>query len=208
MTLQARSWRSATAALLPVATAALAAGVFVAEAITSMKLVVAVCYVVVVLLAARFSSARGVVLVGAGCVGLTLLAFFLPGFSETEAGGTGVKASISAVVIGLTTFLVTEQKRATEALRESEQQWREVFEHNPVMYFIVGPIGTVLSVNEKGRQPDYRGTDCRFDDAGLRPAQRRPKVGQNGETYASGANQYDASRIAETCGQQHHEDVK
>ncbi len=150
MRLQARSWRSATSALLPVATAALAAGVFVAEAITSMKLVVAVGYVVVVLLAARFSSARGIVLVGAGCVGLTLLAFLLPGFSETEAGGTGVKASISAAVIGLTTFLVTEQKRATEALRESEEQWQEVFEHNPVMYFMVGPTGTVLSVNAFG----------------------------------------------------------
>ncbi len=150
MRLQARSWRSASSALLPVATAALAAGVFAAEAITSMKLVVAVCYVVVVLLAARFSSARGIVLVGAGCVGLTLLAFFLPGFSETEGGGTGIKASISAAVIGLATFLVTEQKRATEALRESEEQWREVFEHNPVMYFIVGPTGTVLSVNTFG----------------------------------------------------------
>ena len=119
MTHQARSWPSVTSALLPVATAALAAGVFVAEAITSMKLAVAVFYVVVVLLAARFCSARGIVLVGAGCVGLTLLAFFLPGFSETEAGGIGVKASISAAVIGLTTFLVTERKRATEALREA-----------------------------------------------------------------------------------------
>jgi PAS domain S-box-containing protein len=44
----------------------------------------------------------------------------------------------------------TEQKRATEALRESEVQWREVFEHNPVMYFMVSPTGTVLSVNAFG----------------------------------------------------------
>ena len=145
-----RSWRSAASALLPVATAALATGIFVAEAITSMKLAVAVFYVLVVLLAARFSSARGIVLAGAGCVGLTLLAFFLPGFSETEAGGVGSKHSISAAVIGLTTFLVTEQQRATEALRESEEQWREVFEHNPVMYFMVSPTGTVLSVNAFG----------------------------------------------------------
>jgi len=94
MTHRARSWRSASSALLPVATAALATGIFIAEAITAMKLAVAVCYVVVVLLAARFCSARGIVLVGAGCAGLTLLAFFLPGFSETEAGGIGVKASI------------------------------------------------------------------------------------------------------------------
>src|SRR5271169_6387795 len=109
MRLQAHSWRSATSALLPVATAALAAGIFVAEAITSMKLVVAVGYVVVVLLAARFCSARGSVLVGAGCAGLTLLAFFLPGFSETEAGGIAVKASIGVAVIGLAVFLVTER---------------------------------------------------------------------------------------------------
>ncbi len=150
MRLQAHSWRSAPSALLAVATAALAIGIFIAEAITATKLAVAVCYVVVVLLAARFSSALGIALVGAGCAGLTLLAFFLPGFSETEAGGIGVKASISVAVIGLATFLITERKRAMETLRESEEQWREVFEHNPVMYFMVSPTGAVLSVNAFG----------------------------------------------------------
>jgi PAS domain S-box-containing protein len=43
-----------------------------------------------------------------------------------------------------------DRKRATEALRESEEQWREVFEHNPVMYFMVDATGTVLSVNAFG----------------------------------------------------------
>jgi PAS domain S-box-containing protein len=150
MRLQARRWRSTTSALLAVATAALAIGIFIAEAITATKLAVAVCYVVVVLLAARFSSALGIALVGAGCAGLTLLGFFLPGFSETEAGGIGVKASIAVAVVGLATFLITERKRAMETLRESEGQWREVFEHNPVMYFMVSPTGTVLSVNAFG----------------------------------------------------------
>ena len=150
MRLQARPWRSTTSALLAVATAALAIGIFIAEAITATKLAVAVCYVVVVLLAARFSSALGIALVGAGCAGLTLLGFFLPGFSETEAGGIGVKASIGVAVIGLATFLITERKRAMETLRESEEQWREVFEHNPVMYFMISPTGTVLSVNAFG----------------------------------------------------------
>jgi PAS domain S-box-containing protein len=150
MRLQARPWRSTTSALLAVATAALAIGIFIAEAITATKLAVAVCYVVVVLLAARFSSALGIALVGAGCAGLTLLGFFLPGFSETEAGGIGVKASIAVAVVGLATFLITERKRAMETLRESEGQWREVFEHNPVMYFMVSPTGTVLSVNAFG----------------------------------------------------------
>jgi PAS domain S-box-containing protein len=150
MRLQARPSRSATSALLPVAITALAIGIFIAEAITPMKLVVAIFYVVVVLVAARFCNARGIVLVGAGCAGLTLLAFFLPGLSETEAGGTGVKASIGVAVIGLATFLITERKRAMETLQESEKQWREVFEHNPVMYFMVSPAGVVLSVNAFG----------------------------------------------------------
>src|ERR1700752_3210290 len=100
MTHRARSWRSAPSPRPPVATAALAVAIFVAQAITPMKLVVAVFYVVVVLLAARFCNTRGIVLAGAGCAGLTLLAFFLPGLSETEAGGTGVKASIGVAVIG------------------------------------------------------------------------------------------------------------
>src|SRR5260221_4386629 len=143
---QARSWRRTTSALLPVATAALAAGIFAAQAITPLKLTAAIFYVLVVLLSARFCSARGIVLVGAGCAGLTMLAFFLPGFTETEAGGVGVKASIS----GLTTFLIADRKSAEEKLRESEGQWREVFEHNPVMYFMVDATGTILSVNGFG----------------------------------------------------------
>jgi PAS domain S-box-containing protein len=45
---------------------------------------------------------------------------------------------------------IEDRKRATEALRQSEQQWKEIFEHNPVMYFMVDPAGTVLSVNSFG----------------------------------------------------------
>src|SRR5439155_4511503 len=42
------------------------------------------------------------------------------------------------------------EHRAIEALRDSEAQWKEVFEHNPVMYFMVDATGTVLSVNSFG----------------------------------------------------------
>ena len=52
MTHQTPSGRRAASALLPVGTAALATGIFIAEAITPTKLAVAICYVVVVLLAA------------------------------------------------------------------------------------------------------------------------------------------------------------
>ena len=148
MTLQARSWRSATSALLPAATVALAIAIFFIQLMTSEKLSAALFYVLVVLLAPRFCNARGIVLVGAGCAGLTLLPFLLPGATQPPA--PGVKASIGVAVIGLATFLVIERKRAMEALRESEKQWREVFEHNPVMYFVVSPTGAVMSVNAFG----------------------------------------------------------
>ena len=50
--------------------------------------------------------------------------------------------------------------QAFDALRESELQWREVFEHNPVMYFMIDDIGTVLSVNAFGAaQLGYSVTD-------------------------------------------------
>jgi PAS domain S-box-containing protein len=42
------------------------------------------------------------------------------------------------------------EQRGMEALRESETQWKEVFEHNPVMYFMVDANGIVLSVNTFG----------------------------------------------------------
>ncbi|WP_224741922.1 PAS domain-containing sensor histidine kinase [Bradyrhizobium sp. 2S1] len=42
------------------------------------------------------------------------------------------------------------EERAIEALRNSKAQWKEVFEHNPVMYFMVDATGLVLSVNTFG----------------------------------------------------------
>jgi len=41
-------------------------------------------------------------------------------------------------------------RRSQVDLRDSEREWREVFEHNPVMYFMVDAAGTVLNVNSFG----------------------------------------------------------
>ncbi len=38
-------------------------------------------------------------------------------------------------------------RRSEAYLRDSEKQWREFFEHNPVMYFMIDATGTVPSVN-------------------------------------------------------------
>jgi len=47
---------------------------------------------------------------------------------------------------------VEERRRAMEALRDSEERWQAVFEHNPTMYFIVDEAGTILSVNPFGAE--------------------------------------------------------
>jgi two-component system sensor kinase FixL len=46
---------------------------------------------------------------------------------------------------------ITDAKnRAAEELQGSERQWREVFEHNPALYFMVDAAGIILSVNAFG----------------------------------------------------------
>ncbi|HUI14765.1 MAG TPA: PAS domain S-box protein, partial [Xanthobacteraceae bacterium] len=47
---------------------------------------------------------------------------------------------------------IENRKRAEAALRESEEQWKAVFENNPIMYFMVGETGTILSVNPFGAE--------------------------------------------------------
>jgi len=43
-----------------------------------------------------------------------------------------------------------ERSRAAEELHGNEQKWREVFEHNPAITFMVDGAGTILSVNTLG----------------------------------------------------------
>ena len=57
-------------------------------------------------------------------------------------------------IVALVTFSVTAVviTQLITALRRSERRWREVFENNPTMYFIVDAAGTVLSVNPFGAE--------------------------------------------------------
>jgi PAS domain S-box-containing protein len=56
---------------------------------------------------------------------------------------------VAALAFGTAAVVVM---RLLSRLRESEAQWRDVFENNPTMYFIVDAGGTVLSVNPFGAE--------------------------------------------------------
>src|SRR5438270_8078798 len=109
MTHRARSWRSATSALLPVATVALAAGTFIADLMIPVEIPVGVLYVAVVLLTARFCSARGIMMAGAGCATLAVLAYIFSALGETTA--EGINTLIRVVVSALTTSAAAERMR-------------------------------------------------------------------------------------------------
>jgi PAS domain S-box-containing protein len=47
---------------------------------------------------------------------------------------------------------ITARKRAEQAERELEEQWRAAFEANPTMYFIIDQAGAIVSVNPFGAQ--------------------------------------------------------
>jgi PAS domain S-box-containing protein len=118
MTYPARSPGKVTTALLPVATAALAIAIFVADRMTPLGVAVAGLYVAVVLMATRFCRARGVLLVAAGCAVLAVLSFLLarPGKPEDTEGA--VNALISIAAIGVTTLLALQGQSAERNLRD------------------------------------------------------------------------------------------
>ena len=122
--------------LLPLAGAALAAVIFIVDMMTPPDVAVAVLYVAVVLMVARVFRTRGIALAATGCVILTFLSYFYG--SETSAN-----AAVSVIAIAGTAFLAIRGRSAEDAARRSEAEWQEIFEHNPVMYFMVDAAGKV-----------------------------------------------------------------
>lgn len=55
-------------------------------------------------------------------------------------------------MLGKAVSIEEQRKHAEEALRESEERYRALYDDNPSMYFTVDPEGTVLSVNKFGSE--------------------------------------------------------
>jgi C4-dicarboxylate-specific signal transduction histidine kinase len=110
-----------TSSLLPIATIALAAGIFVFDTITDLEIAVPVFYTAVILISVRFCNRRGVFLVGAGCVFLTLLSDFLtPTMSASHSGI--INTTISVLAIAATTYLALKIETAESAVYEARAQ--------------------------------------------------------------------------------------
>jgi PAS domain S-box-containing protein len=106
-------------ARLPVATAALATGIFVADTVTRVEFAVAVLYVAVVLLSARLCKPPGVAMIAVGCAALTILSYVITRKTGPAMEGL-VNTLISLGVIALTTPLVLRNQSRELALRRSE----------------------------------------------------------------------------------------
>ena len=111
-----------TSIVLPIATAVLAAAIFAADSLTDLEIAAPVLYVVVVLMSVRFYEQRGVILVAAGCMGLTVFSYFWTPTGLKQAGS--INTGISLLAVGLTTYLalkIESARSAAKALAQAEQ---------------------------------------------------------------------------------------
>jgi PAS domain S-box-containing protein len=110
-----------------------------------------VCLTALVLLSLRGSFTSSVILSAAAVASLAYL-FSTPIVFDVRSMVTRDVALVIAfpVTTLLVTWLMRDIRRQSAALRESEQHWREIFEQNPTMYFLIDAVGTILSVNGFG----------------------------------------------------------
>ena len=101
---------------LPLATAALALAIFIADTVTNIEISFSVFYVLTVLMASRFCEPSGIILVTAGCVALTLISYIITPPGGAPIGGI-VNTVISAATIVLTAALVLKDQ-TRETLRQ------------------------------------------------------------------------------------------
>ena len=146
---QSRSRGNAASMALPIATAAAAIAIFIADTVTDVDIAYAVLYVVVVLMAARFLSARGVMLVTAGCVGLTVVSYLLTATTGRPFEGI-VNALISLGAILLTAVLAVQAQKATEALQKQASLLNQT--HDSIF---VRDMNDIITYWNRGAQERY-----------------------------------------------------
>lgn len=112
----------------------LALAIFAVDTLTEVEIAVAVLYAIALLIAARGLSRTGVVRLGCGFAGLTLLSFLLSHWSDMGLG-SALRCAVSIAAILITTLLLERDQRSREllvqtnaALARSEKRFRSIFE--------------------------------------------------------------------------------
>ncbi len=102
--------------ILPITAIVFALVIFAIDTFTPLGIAVAVLYVVVVLMGGRFLERRGVLLVSATCLALTISSYILQhGFAH---GPALIRCLVSLLAIVITTFLALKTQLAASMLRE------------------------------------------------------------------------------------------
>lgn len=113
--------RAAATWVLPFSAIVLAAVIFIADTVTDLEIAFPAFYTVIVLIAVRFCKKRGVVLVGVGCIALTLLSDLVTiGVPPSQAGI--INTCISLLAIAATTYLALKIEMEKEATFEARSQ--------------------------------------------------------------------------------------
>jgi PAS domain S-box-containing protein len=102
---------------VPVIGAAIAIGIFILDTITPEDSAVAVLYVGVVVLSARFLQKRGVVLASLGLMALTVLSYLLSEHDKSPSIALWT-CLLSLAAIGVTAFLAVQSQSIERVLRE------------------------------------------------------------------------------------------
>src|SRR5262245_32060528 len=100
----------ATSSAIPVIAGLFALAVFVIDTLTPLGIAIAVLYSVVVLMASTFCQRRGVLLVSAICMTLTVLSYFSQ--HKLAANPALVRCLMSLSAIGATTVLALQNQAA------------------------------------------------------------------------------------------------
>jgi signal transduction histidine kinase len=107
--------------VLPFSAIVLAAVIFVADTVTDLEIAFPAFYTVIVLFAVRFCKKRGVVLVGVGCIALTLLSDLVTIDVPPSQAGI-INTCISLLAIAATTYLALKIEMEKEATFEARSQ--------------------------------------------------------------------------------------
>ena len=102
--------------VLPITAIAFAVAIFIIDTFTPLGIAVAALYVIVVLMSGRFLQRRGVLLVAAACIALTVQSYIIQHWGTYDP--SLVRALISVVAIVITTFLALKSQFARVKLRE------------------------------------------------------------------------------------------